>query len=54
MEEDIPMKSVLEELGRRIEPYGLKPSEALNWMLSHPQLDDFFSQIVEFKKRTLQ
>lgn len=54
MDTDIPMEGVLQELGRRAEPFGLKPSEALNWILTIPGLDDFFGQIVEHKKRILQ
>lgn len=51
---DIPLTSVLQELGRRIEPFGLKQSEAINWILTIPGLDQFFAEIVEHKKRILQ
>lgn len=50
MTDDIPLEGVLQELERRASPYGLKPSEALNWMLSVPGVDEFFARIVEMKK----
>lgn len=54
LEADIPLEGVLQELSRRAEPFNLKTSEALNWMLTIPGLDDFFGQVVEMKKKTLQ
>lgn len=53
-ETDIPLTSVLQELGRRAEVYGLKKSEALNWMLTIPGLDEFFEKVAEHKKRVMQ
>lgn len=53
-ETDIPLTSALQELARRIEPFGLKQSEALNWVLTIPGLDQFFAEIVEHKKRIMQ
>lgn len=52
--DDIPLEGVLQELDRRAEPYGLKSSEALNWMLTIPGLDEFFGKVVEHKKKVLQ
>ena len=50
---DIPLEGMLQELERRIAPYGLVKSEALNWILTIPGLDEFFSQVVELKKKAL-
>jgi len=52
LSDDIPLDGVLEELGRRADVYGLKKSEALNWILTIPGLDQFFANIVEMKKAT--
>lgn len=54
LEDDIPLEGVLQELGRRTEAFGLKQSEALNWMLTIPGLDEFFSQVADHKKRIMQ
>ena len=51
MTEDIPLEGVLQELERRAAPYGLKPSEALNWMLTVPGIEEFFARVVEMKKQ---
>jgi hypothetical protein len=51
---DIPLEGILQELERRAEPYGLKKSEALNWILTIPGLDQFFEQVAEHKKRKPQ
>jgi hypothetical protein len=50
---DIPLEGALQELERRIAPYGLVKSEALNWILTVPGLDEFFGQVVELKKKAL-
>lgn len=54
MAEDIPLEGALQELERRASVHGLKNSEAMNWMLTIPGLDQFFSEIAEHKKRILQ
>lgn len=54
LQDDIPLEGVMQELDRRIEPYDLKTSEALNWILTIPGLDEFFEKIVEHKKRVMQ
>lgn len=54
VEPDLALVGALEELERRAAPYGMKKSEALNWMLGHPNLDEFFGQILEHKKRVVQ
>ncbi len=54
LEADIPLEGVLQELGRRIEPHGLKQSEALNWILTIPGLDEFFGHVAEHKKKIKQ
>ena len=52
LRDDIPLEGVLQELERRASEHDLKPSEALNWMLTIPGLDEFFAKVVEHKKRT--
>lgn len=52
--DDIPLEGVLQELGRRAGPFGLEKSEALNWMLTIPGLDDFFGKVAEHKQRIKQ
>lgn len=52
--DDVPLEGVLQELDRRANRHGLGTSEALNWMLTIPGLDDFFGQVAEHKKRILQ
>lgn len=54
MTEDIPLTGSLQELERRIAPYGLAKSEALNWIFTIPGLDEFFERVVEHKKRIMQ
>ena len=48
---DIALEGSLQELGRIIAPYGLKTSEALNWIFTIPGLDEFFSRVVELKRK---
>lgn len=50
---DVPLASALEELQRKIEPYGLRQSEAISWMMTIPGIDEFFERIVEHKRRVL-
>lgn len=51
---DIPLEGSLQELGRFIAPYGLQKSEAINWLMTIPGLDEFFARIVEYKQSKLQ
>ena len=53
-ETDLALESALQELDRRCSPFGMKRSEALNWMLGHPHLDEFFNQILEHKRKPKQ
>jgi len=51
---DLALEGALQELERRAAHYNLGKSEALNWMLGHPNLDEFFQMVVEHKKKALQ
>jgi hypothetical protein len=51
---DIPLEGALQELERRASVHGLKNSEAINWILTIPGLDEFFVQVAEHKKRIMQ
>ena len=52
--DDLAIDALLQELARRCEPFGLQKSEALNWLLTFPGLDEFFGQVAEHKKRVMQ
>lgn len=54
LSDDVPLEGILQELERRAGPHGLKTSEALNWILTIPGLDDFFGQVAEHKKGVMQ
>ena len=52
--DDLAIAAPLQELERRCEPFGLQKSEALNWLLTFPGLDEFFGQVAEHKKKVMQ
>jgi len=51
---DLALAARLQEFEHVAGKQGLTLSEALNWVLTIPGLDDFFAQVVEHKKQILQ
>ncbi len=51
---DLALKSAVEELERRASVVGLSTSEALNWVLTIPGLDEFLLRAKQHKESALQ